>query len=374
MKLSVKKNYFSKNKTENICIILYLFSFTLRFYTNMNTTITAILWSLVGVLIFIYCYQSMPNYRRQIFILILITFLSLISGLMNKNRGFFYSLYVLSAQSFGLLIYKKRTDLSKIRNYMMVLFWYLTFAVVLFYATGGQGDIYLSKLIVKNTINIMMIFSCCIDLIYRLYSHLPIKYSYAVIGIITSLLCDSSGGILSFSILLVGEFICRKRQNALSIYKILLIIFLGVVVLFFMGYITHLEAFLGDDNSRFSIWTMYYDIVKQSNKNLWFGGPLDNNAILYKIHNIHSNFLNWHCFYGLIPFVFYTFLLIYECMKCIYQRNWYILVICVVLIVRSITDSTDFCFMSIWIFIYLLTSNKVNITSRLSECVYEKKC
>ena len=344
-------------KSDDIIAIIYILGFTLRFFSNINKTITALLWIISGILTIGYCYVKKKSLRKPILVFLLIMLVSYINGVINGNGGHLFFLFNLASGSFGFLLYLKKNSLQLVHFAFSVMFWWLVVYVLMYYFSGNTNDIYINDLNVKNTINIIMLLCCFIDLLYRIQEQKQIVYYPYIVGIITSFFYDSSGGILGFLVLLFGIFLCSKNKDKISKIKLAISALSGIVIV--ISFYQIILEFLGDDNSRFWIWGAYYSLIESNFKNLLFGSNFYPIEELYRIKNVHCNFFNWHAFYGLIPFVFYSSIVIWEIIKCFVLKHWYYFFFCLTIFVRSITDATDFAFLSIWVFLWIeLSSDK----------------
>lgn len=345
-------------------LFFYLISFFLRFFTYMNKTLTALIWIICGIVILIRCLLKLNGKEPIIYLILIVDLVAFINGYFNGNNTYIDVLYLVSAQSFGIYIYLLRNRWNFFRNILLFLYAFIVLKVIIFRFNDPMNDIELSTLIGKNSVSIILIFICSIDVIYRIRNNKKMNYFVYIVGIIISVLCDSSGGILGFVLFGIGIFICTKKGNKISWRKVLLFLTISISIIAVQDYIPKIIEFLSDDNSRFTLWHMYIELVKHSFMNVLFGAALYKNPILLHYRNIHNNFLNWHCFFGLIPTIFFSSMVIICGVYYLKKKNWPYLVIWIVLFVRSITDGTDYCFMTLWIYMLLdVISSKRKVES-----------
>ena len=366
----------------DLLAILYLVVFCVRYLFYLNRFVSAAIWTLCGSLIFVYCFLKKKQYRRVLLSFLAIDMVAMLSTFVNKNTYFFEIGYLIAPQAFGILIFLRREKLQIINTLVMMLFFYVAFRVLLLSNsmefTLNHG---ISDLIGKNSTNIVMIFCLAINIIYRKYRQLNVRYIYFLIGLLVSLIYDSSGGILSFVLFGFAIFMCSRGGKKLSSAKTTLLVLAGVGVLSFIpSSLQKFIYFISDDNSRFAIWRMYFDLVKQNTINVIFGANIQNNAILFRYRNMHNDFINWHYNFGLLLALVFGWILIYCGYFYYKEKNWYYLVIWGILVVRSMTDGTDYCFMSIWVFMALDVYNKKGTGSTRStlkgveqDCIKRKQ-
>lgn len=341
-----------KIKLDYLIVLIYLIVFSIRFFSDIPKNISGILYFASGCICLIYCYCQKSARRKKIRTILFIDAISCIVALMNGNNTIVDALYVIAAQAFGFLLYKQKNKIRFTQLILGIIFLYVAFRVFFIPDVDRYGDICLSPLCGKNTVSIIMMFSFSVDLIYRkLHDEQP-NYFYVVIGILCSFITDSSGGILGFAMLGIGIFCCKNREK-LAWRRIVFYGSFGILILMLSGQYVKIIDFFSDDNSRFAIWKMYLSLADNNFKSVLLGADISQNHVLYHLFNIHNNFLNWHCYFGLIPFIAYSVILIYIASMYIKRKDWYMLVIWIALFVRSLTDGTDFCFMSIWMYMYL---------------------
>lgn len=350
MKIKVPKLQLSKN---NIFICLYFFAFTLRFFTNVPKMTSALVYVAVGIVVLVYLFTKYATYRRIIALFLIIDFISFINGYINGNETYIMASYNVTAQMFGIQLYIARNKMNMIRMISEMLFWFAVIKVIFFPYIDIYGGIGVSQLLGKNSVSVVMLFFCSIDVIYRYENKLETRYWKYLIGILVSYITDSSGGILCFVIFFLGMFACKKRVQKLSWIKIGLLLFGGIILLLAMGYAQRVLVFLSNDNSRFAIWEMYLNTATYDLKSVLFGGSLSRYDFLYQLKNIHNNFLNWHCFYGLLPMLFFSLLTIETGISYLRNKSWYLVIIWCVLIVRAFTDSIDYTFMPLLVYFTL---------------------
>lgn len=372
--MKMRRQYI-KISTEDMYIILYFVFFSVRFLTNINKNVSGILWGMYGVFLFIHTYKKLKDHKKFLIILLWIDIIGFINGYLNGNNTFSSAVYVLSAQSLGLEVYVNRKKISLTRCILLFIYTYAFIKILInpyIDSYDGRG---ISLLIGKNSVSILMILACSIDLIYREKCRKGNNYLLYIVGMLISVLTNSSGGILGFIVFALGVYICKNHGNRLSWIKILSLI-IAIAIIVFGGNLSRIIDFLKDDNSRFAIWRLYITLAINSIKNILLGGNISNNITLLKYLNMHNNFLNWHYCFGLIPTIAFFSVVIYEFWYFFRNKEWYKFVICTAIFVRSMTDGTDYCFMTLWTYfiIYILDSTKKsNINKKEIDNIYSRK-
>lgn len=354
-KIKVKNIFYIK--ISSICVFLYGVCFSIRFLTNTSTNISGVIYFIGGIFAFAGAFFSRKSNKGLLLFILLIDCIAAINSVVNGNDTLFNVFYVFSAQAFGALLYNLRYSLKMIRFIYMLIYIYIVVKVIFFPSIDVYGGISISNLCGKNTISIVMMFSYAIDLIYRKNNNKKPSFILAFIGIIISLLTDSSGGILGFALIVIGLFICSNNYK-LDWKKIIFGFVISILFLCLSGYYVYLFDFLSDDNSRFTIWYMYVSLAFANFKSFFLGANITNNSVLNHFFNIHNTILNWHCFMGFVPMILFVVILFYILANYIKARDWYMLVLFVSMFVRAMTDATDFCFMSMWIYMLLDVTNR----------------
>ena len=168
---------------------------------------------------------------------------------------------------------------------------------------------------------------------------------------IAAIICDGMGGILTVSVFCVGVWII-SRKNKLNWWKILLLGISGVVLVFRLGNWNQILTSITDDNSRFYIWNHYFACIDTINE-LLFGASVQENTFLFSLKNMHNTIFNWHYFYGLIPMLYFTYIIVFNFVMSIKEKNMFFLLMMGVTVLRAMTDDTTFAFMPIWTYIWV---------------------
>jgi len=341
------------------CTVVYLLCFSLRFLTDLPKSVSGILFFLGGCVPLLYVFCKGKGCRKWISVVLIVDAVALINAAFNGNGGINDVLYVLAAQSFGFFLYMEKEQMKTAAIILLVVFFYIAFRVLFFPKIDSFGGIGVAELCGKNAISVVMMFAYAVDLLYRKQQGKRPDYVLPLIGILISLVTDSSGGILGFTVIILG-LLCCKNANRIAWLRVLFGCAAGMGLLIVTGLLPKVIAFLTDDNSRFTIWEMYLNLAFENLKGFLCGGTFSNNETLNYYKNIHNNFLNWHCFFGLLPMIAYFVIVVRSGIIYLKRKEWYLLVIWVALFIRSMTDGTDYCFMSIWMYMYLDVTMKKN--------------
>ena len=347
--------------TAALCFV-YLFAFSIRFFTNIGTAFTGVLWFGAGVLIFFYIISKKKYSRSIISCIIAIDIIGFACGILNGNGTYMQALYIFSAQVFGVLIYYSRESLRIARVYFFLMYLYVTIRILFFPTIDINGERAVSNLIGHSSVSIIMISACVIDLFYNKGKIYQKRYLLYFIGILVSFVADSNGGVVCFAIFILGIYICSNRGNRLEWWKILLLLVAGIGTLYLTGYLQRVIDFSTDDNSRLAIWGMYISIALKNFKNFIIGAPMTDNLVLYTFYNnnMHNNFLNWHLSYGIIPTLTFLLVVVYEFVFYVKNREWIYAIISGTLIIRSMPEGTDYCFMVLWTYLLLDVMKRKN--------------
>lgn len=341
---------------EKLLIILYFSTYTLRFLTNLNIVYSTIAFMIVGLLIVFYDFIKYKKFSKLFLLLITIDAISIINSLVNGNDTVSEAILLYIYQGFGILLYFSFKNLKLTFKLSLLLTIYLLYKAVTTDPTmvsAWQSSIYVTKLIGGNSMSILAIFSCALYILYCQTANKAIGYPIFIIAILISLITGGSGGILSTILLGCGIFLVKERTNKISIIKLIILIFVVVLLLFYFGYFSDLVAFIQDDNSRIWMWSHYWQCSTASLKDIIFGGNVDSITFLAQMKNMHNTFINFHYRYGLVPFIFYCTLVIKSGIFYFKKKNYALLILLIATIIRGMTDEACFGFLSIWIYMWL---------------------
>lgn len=353
-RLRVEKN--------ELYILLYFFAFIVHYFTNLNFNITYMIWVAVGCFGFLIFWYNYPWHRNHLNILFLIDVIASVGIIINRGHSAFNVLMLPASQMFGFALYEYRYKLEHLAKFVYILGIYiLGYAIVtpktLVNVSQGQYSTQFSNLVGGNTISIFLIFLLTIDLIYREYSNKKINYVNFIVALLIAAWCGGNGGVLTLTVFLIGIITLRWDSKRISKIKVLVLAVLGLLIIFLFEYQYRIIQFVTDDNSRFWMWTQYYLCATSSAKDFIFGADVSRVLFLANQKNTHNTFINWHYYYGMIPFIYYLKMVALSFFKAIKKQNYIILLILGVMILRAMTDEASFCFIPLWTYASLILNN-----------------
>lgn len=353
MKLQIKKH--------ELYILIYFAAFLIHYFTNLNFYITYFAWIIIGLYGLYWLYYKNYNLKNIIRKLLIIDLFATIGILLNQNHSPFNVLILPVSQMFGIYMYMYRNELKNLDR-LIKLFWIyiVIYALVVpkTVANASQGLYYtrFSNLVGGNTISIFLIFFLAIDSIYRHYSRIKPHYIFFIVSLIIAFWCGGTGGVLSITVFLFGIICIKWKKNGISKFKLFSLLGIGLAIIFGLGYQYMVFNYVTDDNARFWIWSRYWECSTNSIKDFIFGASIENVHFLVKQRNMHNTFINFHYYYGMLPFLYYLFTLIWSIYKSLQKRDFVLLLIIAVTFLRGMTDEAAFCFVPIWTFATLSLS------------------
>lgn len=336
---------------DELILLLNYITFFVRWMDNISYEVTTYIWLGTGVISFFYIFFSYRKVRKYMVIMVFVYLFVVLNELISKNQNPIYCVVgLICEQTLGILIFKRQEKTRKLC--------YLTygFAIYVFILTFSlfrrDGVVRLSKMVNFNTVSILMIMFTAIYIIHCHNNKKTISYFLPCITLLSSIMAGGIGGILS-STLLILCLLLFKRNQRINIKMILIMLLIVVAVLATSSLRNSIFGIVNENNSRFWIWATYFDSVISNDLNILTGANVDSIPFLFMQHNMHNTYINWHYMYGLIPFVFNFALIIWSLIMTLKRKIYLFTVIMTVTMVRAFTDETGFCFMPIWIYIFL---------------------
>lgn len=354
---------------KDILIIFYFVTFFIRFFTDISFALTTLLWCMSGIAIILYVYMTEVKLRPIIWGMLGIDAVALVCAMINGNSSPVLILVLVTAQGLGIMMFVSKEDFKMMDTMAIALIVYIFIKVIWVRMNSSSSFFYLSKLVGQNTVSIILIMLLCIDLIYRQREKKRVNYVVIMIALLAAFVCGGNGGILTIALFLVAVWLCDQNGMKINWIKVVLLLISGICVIAALGIFDKLLAFLLDDNSRFAIWGIYFNIVKESFVNLLCGAPISESITLMKFQNMHNTYINWHYYYGIIPSLVFTGIIFVSAFDNLIKKNWYILIVLVITFIRGFTDATDFALLSIWTYtlclaIYEKDINEENVLIR----------
>jgi len=200
----------------------------------------------------------------------------------------------------------------------------------------------------RNTISVLLLFLCCLDIFFREKDGISIDYKKIVITVLLSLLAKGRSGII-ISLLFAFIVICHQifsRKNKSKIKTIIFIVGCCVILAYSINWVDqYLESFSrwGMETNRTDFWSDYADEVNKSVGNTILGANLHNLSILRIYdYNLHNSFIMLHANYGIIPFVFVLITLIYGMISAIKNKKFIMFLFIVILALKGNIDYVIF--------------------------------
>ncbi len=341
-------------------IALYYLGFWLRYFTEIN--ILVFLAVLFGFCLLSSIYFSFNNHgaaKKDYIKNILVVAIACIGILVNKNHTLGDGILLLSWVSVGILLAYSDDRLDLFNRFNWITFVVLLIRTIFAYINSTNDlDIIVSGRIGSNSISIIAIQCFFIDYICRKKKGKKTNYIMLTILMLVSLMSRGRMSILVTIILLIGVYLQEdvKKTKKLLRYGFAIMLALAMVVVCWDYLDNAISLFLqGDSSTRLYLWKHYYEMTKSSLIDVLFGvrnSIFSTDLALNHYRNLHNTFFNWHYFYGLLPCLYYILIIIGDLKREIKSKDYIMVVLLIVSILKGMSDETTFSFMMMWIYIH----------------------
>lgn len=348
-----------KNKIEftklDVLMLLYFITFGVRMLTDISFNIMTALWFVVGIVIFVCAYAIYPRYRKPLLTLFVVDMIALVGLYMTGGHNPMNAFILVSTQALGILIYERRKNLGILEVVTLFMVFYLAYEVVTtpkVLINSWQYGIVLSKLVLQNTVSILLILFLSLHFIRCHENQKNVNYVYFFVAFVTAVICDGMGGILTLALYLGGIWLVNHKANKLRTGRLFFAVGVFVLAVTAINGWGILIEKLTDDNARFYIWSNYFWCI-DSIEEFLFGADVSRVEFLARARNMHNTFINWHYNYGIIPTLFFLYMMVQNVVYSIKTKNFVFLLILGVTGVRAMTDETGYCFMVLWTYMWI---------------------
>ena len=382
--MAIRKNKFIINKN-NVIIFIYFFIFFIQelipnmlFFgqlINIFFGMTLVILLLINKIKFRFNTRFVQN-CILVLIFLFFTFGS-ISFAYNYNGGPSLYLKVLSPLIVSAVIYYNGIDVT----FMNKIYYTMTIIITIkWIIVGNENDVFNSS---RNMISLYFLFMNCLDIFIRYKNNVKQDFTKVLLTLIFSFMAKGrSGIIISCLFLFVNIFHMGLKKGIRS--KIRVALFMTILAILFYYSIDLIDIYLesfdrfGMETARIDYWQQYYLSLTNSILNFLFGTRL---TLFYDLkivdYNLHNAFLMAHANYGLFIFLFLFFTMIVGAFKALKRRNFSIIIIILVLMLKGNIDYVFFhSYCDILVFIimfYILDLPKdINNYPQKERFVYEK--
>lgn len=376
MKFSVKIRI-KKFNIFTLFALCFFIGFWLRYFTNTNIIISLAVFFLVSLVSFLYCHSHETNkkIKKVEMILLMVDLIGLFGLLYNHNHTIAELVLMFAWQNMGIMFYAmyKSDNFRLNRNLAIISSVYLSILIYTLHSQFEQGRIIISDRLGANSVSIILLEFFAIDAIYRYKIKKKTNYLFAVFCLLVSVMAGGIAGVLTFSFLLIALLLFEDGKLTVSLVKwIVFAIIVAVILLYSNNVVVKISDYInqGDSESRILMLQQYFSLIKQNVLNFIFGADIHNTYLLQYYKNLHNCFANWHYFYGLIPTIYFLWIVIYIIYRNVKLKNNYYAILIIATLIRSITDETTYAFMPIWIFFFLETVGKNHLLHQ-TETIYE---
>lgn len=367
--MKINKSFFNVDLDINLVkgiFCLYYVAFFVHYFTNITIIVSIFLFSLTAMFGMLYILKNVHERELLSFFLVILIIdsFAVVAVLYNGNHTIADPIKLITYHLIALLLFIRRDQMTVFRNISIFLYWILTVrTIIAYFLSNSDLDFYISERIGSNTVSILAIFFFSIDAIWRINSKKKVNYFYCVMTVIVSIFSRSTAGIFTTVILFILISLYTMK-DVLRKYGILLFIFSLIifVLILNMPIIQYLENITGHSGiaTRILMWEAYFDLLKGSITNILFGANISNVYLLDYYKNLHNTFINWHYYYGLIPFACFIYIIIREGIDFIKEKNVIISSILFIVFLRGMTDETTYAYMIVWIYLFCESKYVIN--------------
>lgn len=346
----------------NFLVLLFFIGLWIRFYTNLHILVSLPIFFLFSVIFFtLYIVKFPSNILPIYYSIILIDMYAIMAVIINANHTVADVILLMSWQAFGLLMYemKYRENLKFVRFLAIVSLFLIALKMILIYKEYEWGWITISIRMGSNTISIFILEFLFINLFWRISTGKKIRYFMAILALTMIFAAGGIVGILTIPLLIIGMYLYKhsgKRHITIRLLSIIIFLELCIsyIVLFRSDVANGVYGLIkqGDSASRFLMWQNYYKLATENVSSLIWGANISGDDLLTAYRNLHNCFFNWHYFYGLLPFISFIVIILYDLKESIRQKKYLYMVIVLAAVFRSMSDEATYAFMPIWIFVF----------------------
>lgn len=343
-------------------ILLFFIGLWIRYYTDLHILVSLPIFALFGASVFIlYMVKCQTNILYIYYLMAMVDIFALLAVIINANHTVADVILLISWQSMGLLMYEMKTkeDLKLVRYLAVISLILIYLKLIMNFKQYEWGWMILSTRMGSNSASIFILEFIFIDLFWRISDFKKIRYYPVLIALIMALVAGGIVGIITIPLLIIGIYIFKYNKKFHIIIRVFTIIaFLGLcisfIIIFKSNMVNEFIGFIkqGDSSSRILMWKNYYQLAIDNITGLIWGANISGDDLLIAYRNLHNCFFNWHYFYGLIPFVFFVGIIIYDIKESIQQKQYIYMIIIMATIFRSMSDEATYAFMPIWIFVF----------------------
>lgn len=348
-----------KVREDDFLILLFFIGYWIRYFTELHIMYSLMVFCLVvfgvGAVFFM---DRQVSYLRKFFLqLLMIDLFAAASIMMNGNHTLADLVLLTAWQSMGLLMFIAKEHLKFLRMCSLLSGCYLILIVLLRLLTRGAREIVIVSRTGENTISILLILFVGIDLWICEWSKVKAYYFYYVAAFFTTVLVGGIAGTITMGCLMTAVYLFKNKNNQSKLEKRFLFVMAFVIVGFMgKGIVERIISFveLGDWRQRAMMIVTYLELATKNLNNIFFGANIEHNLFLSHYRNLHNSFFNWHYFYGLLPCLFFVWLLASDLMFLIQKKQYMMMALVLIMALRAMTDETTYAYMMIWVLFHCL--------------------
>lgn len=345
----------------------------MRYFTNLHIVYSLLVFCAVSAGTYHVILTTKYNlFLRKICLrLILIDALACLAIIINLNHTIADLALLITWQCMGCLIYLTLNDPKTLRDLSTISGFYIIIVVLWKYIRTDSMSISLAIRSGENTISILLILFVGIDLLICETSNLQFNYVFYILALTATLLVGGVAGTITMSYLMLGIYFFKNRNNFSKAVKLIVMLIITALFLYIGRQIIYkivLFVQSGDWTQRMLMIQTYWEMTLNSLSGILFGVNIEKNAFLYHYKNLHNSFFNWHYFYGLLPCLFFTWIVIKDIVFMVKRRQFLLLTFATAMVVRALADETSYAYMMIWIAIYCLAEKEKYIKNNSIGC------
>jgi len=354
-----RKFKINMNLIFSIVLFLYFFLIFLDYLYDVGILRYINLALSLSVIYFIF--GRVNNNTNSILSILLLVILMMASSLYNGNKNLFGVLFSTSYFLVGIIIIHTKL------NYKIFKFSFFIHSVMLlFFLLTNKNANEIFENISRNYISVIMLMQYSLLYLSFYMNNKKINMIPSLVVLIVSILSMGRAGIISALILFVGNFILSIKNHILSIknhrISILiklkkarsLILVLSLIILFIVFSdqiisLDNVEVAINrmnnidiTNNPRSEIIREYFRNASSLGSFLWGVNVSQVPLFQYWNLNLHNSFLHLHADFGILGFSFIIFGLIKKSLHFIKNGEWFLLVLLLSIVVRSLTDKVAF--------------------------------
>lgn len=345
----------------NIVGLLLFILIIMPIFTEIESSVITLLMFVLGTIAYGMSFLKTTNFSLN-FKYTIFNLLLLLLGILNlyytnilNILAYLNTFFVYGGLGLLILNYRPNQKILKILNLFLIAFFFISIIL------GSDPNLIL--IYSRNYISVVLMYS--ISLLFIAYDGEVTSTNvlfYLFAALIVSIMAVGRGGIISFTVAVIAYllFLYSKQRSRNYLWLIFITTLIVMVLLIFI--IPNMEEIFPQfyqrsvsQEPRVDIWESYWDSISGKPGQVLIGSQSQFFSTRYGyFDNLHNSYLTVHHRYGLLGVVFLITGLLRTLIFSIKQREYNILTMIILVIVRSMFDTTFGMFHGDFLIFYII--------------------